>query len=49
MTNKEKLKAARTKLNGKFPMQFNCFYYKGLRITKAMYFGYDPKDAESKP
>lgn len=39
MNNKQKLKACRKKLNGKFPAQLGCIYYKGLRINKQMFFG----------
>lgn len=38
MTNAQKIQAARKKLNNTFPLQLGCFYYKGLRITREMFF-----------
>jgi hypothetical protein len=37
MTNKQKIQAARKKLNNTFPLQLNVFFYKGLEITKEMF------------
>jgi len=39
MTNKQKIQAARKKLNNTFPLQLNVFYYKGFRINRNMFFG----------
>lgn len=33
-----RLKQARKKLNNTFPSQIGCFYYKGLKINKDMFF-----------